>query len=112
MGGVKNQHIDYLEDKDFGEAVQADLAEQSKFFQERQQQQQGAVFQVNRIAKEISMEPEVKGSGLKAPWQCPACHDMTSDFPALSRRDNMTEICSDCGTQEAVNDFLRSREDA
>ena len=29
--------------------------------------------------------------------------------PALSRRDNRTYICSDCGTREAVEDFARYR---
>jgi len=28
---------------------------------------------------------------------------------ALSRRDNKTEICSDCGVMEAIQDFNRSR---
>lgn len=28
---------------------------------------------------------------------------------ALSRRDNKTEICSDCGVMEAIEDYNRSR---
>lgn len=27
---------------------------------------------------------------------------------ALSRRDNETEICSDCGTREAMEDYILS----
>lgn len=45
---------------------------------------------------------------------CPRCgHFIPNDdspgaYPgALSRRDNMTEICSDCGTAEAFEDFLQ-----
>lgn len=31
---------------------------------------------------------------------------------ALSRRDNKTEICSDCGVMEALQDFADSRRTA
>jgi RNA polymerase subunit RPABC4/transcription elongation factor Spt4 len=44
---------------------------------------------------------------------CPTCdgfipnNEMPGAYPgALSRRDNKTEICSSCGTQEAMEDFL------
>jgi ribosomal protein L40E len=36
---------------------------------------------------------------------CPRCGKNYCGFPAISRRDNKTEICSDCGTQEAMFDF-------
>mgnify|MGYP001352526737 CR=1 FL=1 len=36
---------------------------------------------------------------------CPRCSQNFSGHPAISRRDNKTEICSDCGTSEAMNDF-------
>lgn len=36
---------------------------------------------------------------------CPICGGIMSEFPALSRRDNKTEICSDCGTHEALADI-------
>lgn len=42
-------------------------------------------------------------------WQCPACKGYTRDFPAISRRDNKTEICSDCGTREAMEDYIAER---
>lgn len=35
---------------------------------------------------------------------CPRCGDQYEEFPALSRRDNKTDICSDCGTEEALID--------
>jgi hypothetical protein len=28
---------------------------------------------------------------------------------AISRRDNLTEICSACGTMEALEDFINSK---
>ena len=36
---------------------------------------------------------------------CPRCGRVYSGFPALSRLDNKTEICSDCGLIEALEDF-------
>ena len=39
--------------------------------------------------------------------ECPACHGpMVHPFVALSRRDNETEICSDCGIREATGVYL------
>ena len=35
---------------------------------------------------------------------CPRCGNEYDDFPALSRRDNKTDICSACGTEEALID--------
>lgn len=42
------------------------------------------------------------------PWTCPRCGEETTSFPALSRRDNKTEICSKCGTEEAMIDLFLS----
>ena len=36
---------------------------------------------------------------------CPKCNTRYLGYPAISRRDNKTEICSDCGTLEALDDF-------
>jgi hypothetical protein len=35
---------------------------------------------------------------------CPRCGKIYTQYPALSRRDNKTDICSDCGTLEAFED--------
>ena len=52
------------------------------------------------------------GSGLSVAYGvdiarrvCPACGKPLTGYPALSRKDNKTEICSDCGTKEALADF-------
>ena len=42
------------------------------------------------------------------PWICPRCGEETTSFPALSRRDNKTKICSKCGTEEAMIDLFLS----
>lgn len=37
---------------------------------------------------------------------CPRCHKKYDEYPAISRRDNKTQICSVCGTDEAMFDFM------
>ena len=37
---------------------------------------------------------------------CPLCGKQYVEYPALSRRDNETEICPECGMMEALEDFL------
>lgn len=51
---------------------------------------------------------------INQPKRCPLCegwipnNDTPGAYPgALSRRDNKTEICSECGTMEAIEDFAR-----
>ena len=38
--------------------------------------------------------------------KCPICGKPIGNCPALSRKDNKTEICSDCGRQEAIDEFI------
>lgn len=38
--------------------------------------------------------------------KCPRCGKTYSEYPALSRRDNRTEICPDCGVIEAMESYL------
>lgn len=40
-------------------------------------------------------------------WMCPKCHQETNGYPALSRTDNKTEICSQCGTAEALEQAFK-----
>lgn len=37
---------------------------------------------------------------------CPVCGKTYTDYPAISRRDNKTEICPYCGIIEALVDAL------
>jgi len=41
----------------------------------------------------------------KEDWKCPSCNEMVSGYPALSRKDNKTYICSACGLREAYKDY-------
>ena len=46
----------------------------------------------------------------KENWgNCPRCKREIDHFPALSRRDNKTNICSNCGTAEALEDHYGER---
>ena len=38
--------------------------------------------------------------------KCPRCKKMYNEYPAISRVDNNTYICSDCGMAEAMDDFM------
>jgi len=35
---------------------------------------------------------------------CPKCKGPLGERPALSRRDNKTDICAECGYKEAIED--------
>ena len=37
---------------------------------------------------------------------CPKCGRIYSEVPAISREDNKTEICPECGQGEALMDFM------
>lgn len=39
---------------------------------------------------------------------CPKCGREYIGWPALSRKDNRTEICPDCGMREALNTWRES----
>ena len=43
-------------------------------------------------------------------WRvCPICGNAYTTYPAISRKDNKTEICPKCGQQEALDAFLASK---
>ena len=38
--------------------------------------------------------------------ECPRCGNTYTGFPAMSRLDNKTDICSPCGTEEGLDDLF------
>jgi RNA polymerase subunit RPABC4/transcription elongation factor Spt4 len=38
--------------------------------------------------------------------RCPKCHREFTEYPAISRKDNETEICPGCGLREAMEAFM------
>jgi len=61
------------------------------------------------VEKKLAEETKYRGNGLADPWKCPACKDTVTDFPAISRKDNETEICSQCGNDEALADYFGTK---
>ena len=84
----KEVMVEKLRDKLFAEHVK-ETEKQQKIHNEVDQKNTEMDIRIN--------EQEV--------WTCPTCKETTTDFPAISRRDNKTEICSKCGTSEAIEDF-------
>lgn len=41
-------------------------------------------------------------------WDCPRCKNKTTSWPALSRKDNKTEVCDSCGSMEALNELANA----
>lgn len=60
----------------------------------------GAVAHFNGFA--IPLEP---GDRVNRGRVCPKCGRTYTEYPALSRADNVTEICPECGTREALEAF-------
>lgn len=40
---------------------------------------------------------------------CPLCGDLVGKYPAISRKDNKLQICSDCGVVEALSDYIAAQ---
>ena len=54
----------------------------------------------------VSGESYHSGSKIaRKPQKCPICGEDFKGYPALSRRDNETEICSKCGIKEAIQQY-------
>jgi hypothetical protein len=39
---------------------------------------------------------------------CPICNQDYSSYPAISRKDNKTEICPECGIREALEKYIQT----
>jgi len=48
---------------------------------------------------------------IRQPRICPLCGQTYADPPALSRTDNETHICPDCGTRQALESIGISAEE-
>ena len=48
---------------------------------------------------------ETRKQPIELQWRCPRCLKEVIGYPAISRRDCKTKICSNCGTEEAMFDF-------
>lgn len=62
------------------------------------------------VGKQVTLEIKViennDDEGL-----CPICNKELGQYPAISRKDNKTKICSECGTMEALKAWEESLKD-
>lgn len=61
----------------------------------------GVVFFKVTETKSLKFKIETKGEPEEM-RTCPKCGKEYQEHPAISRADNVTEICPDCGTLEAL----------
>ena len=53
-----------------------------------------------------SLYEQMKDLNIKV---CPVCGKEYTEYPAISRKDNQTEICPDCGIMEALDDYINAK---
>ena len=53
----------------------------------------------------------MKGDNIVRITICPICGKAYHGYPAISRTDNMTRICPDCGVREALSSIGISEEE-
>lgn len=58
------------------------------------------------MKKEKTLDDVMKELGIRI---CPVCGDEYTEHPAISRKDNITEICPKCGMKEALDVFINER---
>ena len=54
------------------------------------------------------MKGDLYYANFKGEKKCPRCKQNVYGYPALSRVDNRTYICSECGREEAIRQFMYS----
>lgn len=64
-----------------------------------------SVQESNEDTKTLSYKVFKEEASLKEEKVCPRCGNNIIGYPAISRYDNETEICSDCGTDEAFENM-------
>ena len=61
-------------------------------------------------AEPIKLEIQISENSGKSNI-CPICNKELGQYPAISRKDNKTEICSNCGTLEALEAFYKANKE-
>lgn len=64
------------------------------------------IFTDNELDKYISICKDLRGD-FKVYPVCPKCMNIYLEPPAISRIDNNTKICSNCGIKESLDDFIK-----
>lgn len=71
------------------------------------EEEKGNIF---KELEKISVELHISILAIVQDRICPKCNDYIVGYPALSREDNKTEICSKCGNIEALEIFFKYKE--
>lgn len=61
------------------------------------------------VGKQVTLEIQVVENDTNE--LCPICNKELGQYPALSRKDNKTKICSECAMNEAFKDWEESLKD-
>jgi predicted RNA-binding Zn-ribbon protein involved in translation (DUF1610 family) len=69
------------------------------------------VYNYDPIQKPEPIELKIKITENLDKVECPLCGNPLGKYPAISRKDNKTKICSNCGTLEALAAFKESLKD-
>lgn len=61
------------------------------------------------LMEELDILPDSVACKVLEIQKCPKCGKEFTDYPALSRIDNETEICPECGVREALQKYMEFR---
>lgn len=62
------------------------------------------------LREELESLPKTMSYKILEIQRCPKCHKEFTEHPAISREDNETEICPECGVREAVEAYSKHQE--
>jgi len=65
---------------------------------------------VDTLREELESLPKTMSYKILEIQRCPKCHKEFTEHPAISREDNETEICPECGVREAVEAYSKHQE--
>jgi predicted RNA-binding Zn-ribbon protein involved in translation (DUF1610 family) len=71
----------------------------------QQQVAEGSTGAEEVLERYVALHGDLLTMGLPAAWLCPRCGTYSGRFPAASRWDSKTAVCSDCGLDEGVLEF-------
>lgn len=60
------------------------------------------------LREELESLPKTLAYKILELQRCPKCTKEFTEHPALSRKDNETEICPECGVREAVEAYQKA----
>lgn len=62
---------------------------------------------MDKLREELETLPKTLTCKILELQRCPKCGKEFTEYPAISREDNETEICPTCGVREAVQAYIK-----